>query len=106
MGMTFSTSIKSYADCFDLFDRALASPLGIRNRCEGPGDANQLRGRLHYARNLQRKESRSIYDSDAPEYDTSAYDPLLVRIRESDGAWWVYIEHRRVAGEVQELAAE
>ena len=104
--MTFSTSIKSYADCFDLLDQALASNLGIRNRCDGPGDANQLRGRLHYARNLHRKESREIYEPDDPNYDISVYDPLVVKIREADGAWWVYIEHRRVAGEVQELAAE
>ena len=104
--MTFSTSIKSYADCFDLFDQALASPLGIRNHCDDYGVANQLRGRLHYARNLLRKESRRLYEPENPDYDKWAYDPLLVRIRESDGAWWVYIEHRRVAGEIQELAAE
>jgi hypothetical protein len=104
--MSTSTSKSAYADCFDLFDRALAAPRGIRNRCEDDGVAYQLRGRLHTARKLSRLEAFEIYEADDPLYGQSPYDHLVVKIKEAEGGWWVYIEPRRVVGEVQELAAE
>ena len=104
--MTVSTSRRAYADCYDLFDRALAAPLGIRNRCTDPGQANHLRVRLHQARILLRRESLSIYAEEDPNHGASPYDSLMVRIREADDSWWVYIEPRAVNGAIEELAAE
>jgi len=103
--MTTSTSKSSYGDCFDLFDRALESSHGIRNRCDSEGAAKHLRQRLNYARTLSRRESREIYAEDHPSFGISPYDPFMVLVKNVDGAWWVYIEPRVVRGEVEELGA-
>ena len=78
--MTVSTSRRAYKDCYDLFDRALAAPCDIRNRCTDPGQANHLRVRLHQARILLRRESLSIYAEEDPNHGASPYDSLIVRI--------------------------
>lgn len=104
--MTISTSRASYTDCFALFDRAIESPRGIRNRCTDRGNAKHLQQRLNYARQLARRESRSIYDEASPLYDISPYDPYMVRVFEDAGSWWVYIEPRVVNGLVEELPEE
>ena len=104
--MTYSTSRSAYEDCFDIFDRALASPKGIRVDGKGRGPAHHLAGRLQYARILSRAESREVNEPSAPGYGVSPYDSLIVRMpREEDGRWWVYIEPRAVEGEIQELGA-
>jgi hypothetical protein len=103
--MTISTSRTAYSDCFDLFDRALDSPRGIRNRCRDAGAANHLKVRLHYARTLSRREAREVYAEDDPAFGVSPYDPFVVRVRAIEGVWWVYIEPRAVQGEVEELGA-
>lgn len=104
--MTVSTSRKAYKDCYDLFDRALAAPLGIRNRCTDPGQANHLRVRLHQARILLRRESLSIYAEEDPNHGASPYDSLIVRIKDVDGHWWVYLEPRMMNGVVEELTED
>ena len=104
--MTVSTSKSAYLDCYDLLDRALDSPIGIRNRCANRGMAHNLRTRLHYARAISRRESLHIYAPDHPQHGTSPYDPLVIRIQHDDSGWWIYIEPRMVQGEVEELAAE
>ena len=106
--MTVSTSRRAYQDCYDYFDRALAAEakLGIRIKQADPGQANHLRVRLHQARILLRRESLSIYAEEDPNHGASPYDSLMVRIREADDSWWVYIEPRVVNGLIEELAAE
>ena len=104
--MTVSTSKSAYLDCYDLFDRALDSAIGIRNRCANRGMANNLRTRLHYARAISRRESLEIYAADHPAHGTSPYDSLVVRIQQNKDGYWIYIEPRMVHGEVEELAAE
>lgn len=103
--MTTSTSKSAYTDCFELFDRAIESPKGIRNRCRDQGAANHLRVRLNSARILSRRESREIYVEDHPAFGISPYDPLVVRVCYRDSSWWIYIEPRAIQGEVEELGA-
>jgi len=104
--MVTSLAKNAYQDCFDLLDHALESPAGIRNGPFDTGGAHQLRTRLNQARVLSRQDARLIYQDDDPKWNTSAYDPLVIRIKEIDEQYWVYIEPRKVAGQVQELAAE
>jgi hypothetical protein len=104
--MSVSNSKSSYLDCYELFDRALDSEIGIRKKCISRGMANNLRTRLHYARAISRRESLEIYAADHPQHGQSSYDPLVIRVQEDDEGWWIYIEPRRVDGEVEELAAE
>jgi hypothetical protein len=103
--MVTSTSRNAYEDCFDLLDQALASPAGIRNGPFDTGGARQLRVRLHYARTLERQDARLIYEPEDPKWNTSPHDSLVIRIKEIDEEYWVYIEPRKVAGKVEELKA-
>ena len=103
--MTLSPSRAAYEDCFELLDQALAGD-GIRVSAEDSGAAQHLFMRLHYARTLSRDESRKLYEPEHPEFGISAYDGLIVRRpREREGRWWVYIEPRKVTGQVEELKA-
>lgn len=101
--MTTSISRAAYSDCFDLFDRALANPDGIRYRCPTHGKANHLKTRLHYARVLDRREKMEIYLPDDPSHGVSPYDSLVVSVAHDDQ--WVYIQPRTMEGEIEELGA-
>lgn len=111
--MTSSNSRGAYADCFELFDRALDSPKGIRVAIgTGPdavGPATHLRQRLNKARVLDRDAMRRIYEHTDPKHGVSPYDTLVVRILSSTEddlvKWWIYIVHRKVTQEVEELGA-
>lgn len=104
--MPASNSKGAYSDCFELFDRALEKGR-IRVGYPTKGEAHQLLSRLQYCRVLDREESQRIYEADHPQWGTSAYDSLIVRIpREEEGKWWVYIEPRIITGQIEELAAE
>jgi len=105
--MPSSNSRTAYEDCFDLWNRALDSPRGIQVLISDFGAARHLRTRLHYARSLDRAQSREVYEVEDPQYGTSPFDPLVVRFREHDGRCWVRIEHRTVnLADVQEIVAE
>ncbi len=99
--MPLNTSRLAYEDCYELLNRAMAAPNGIRAACgvgdDGIGVAYYLRTRLHYARTLARRESMQIYEETDPEYGISPYDHLVIKIKDGDGQWWVYIEPRRIS---------
>lgn len=107
--MPASQSRAAYEDCFDYLDQALAQPDGIRvsvgldDDDDSPGKAKQLQVRLHYARSLDRRDSKIIYPKDDPNHGTSVYDPLIVKIRQSDGEIWVYIEPRTAKAKVEAI---
>lgn len=104
--MTVSTSKAAYEDCYDIFDRALASANGIRVEANDKGSAHHLCTRLNYSRILSRKESREIHEFGTPGFGISAYDNLVIRQPKfEDDRWWVYIEPRRVSGRIEELRA-
>lgn len=104
--MTTSNSRSAYVDCFDLYDRALASSFGIRVPFPARGPAQQMYVRMHSARLLSRREAEEVYAEDDPAYGISPYDILIVRQPRLDqGKWWLYVEPRLVQGEIEELGA-
>lgn len=91
--MPLSTSRAAYQDCYDIYDRALADPKGIRVLCTTHSKAQNLRHRMNYARQLQRRESQEIYNVGDPQFGISPYDSFRNAIRDdSEGNWWVYVE--------------
>lgn len=92
--MTAPTTRLSYGDAYDALERAKDDPKGIRVRFKDNAAAQTFRSRLHYARQVDRRDNLQICSEDEPLYGRSVYDTLVVRIKEdTEGAWWVYIEH-------------
>lgn len=93
--MSQINSLLAYTDCERLFAAALADPKGAR-ACVGTQDqCINLRTRMHYFRNLDRKANHNIYPTDHMLHGTSLYDPLVVRMfPDEDGKWWVYVQPR------------
>ena len=92
--MTLPTSLLSYAAEIDAMEKAMESDMGIRIRMRNWEHANFFRMRLHYARTLDRKQNKEIYQetSDHKMYGCSQYDPLFAKIRYIDGVCWLYLE--------------
>lgn len=95
--MTAPTTRLSYGDAYDALDRAKDDPKGIRLRFDDWASACTFRSRLHNARSVDRRDNTTIYELGDPLYGRSAYDTLIVRIKEdTDGHHWVYIEHTSI----------
>lgn len=106
--MSVTQSKAAYQDCFDYFDRALEAKLGIRVAMRNPSEANNLRMRMNRARQISRQEMNAIHERgfDHPEFSTSPYDALVLKVREKpEGDWWLYIEPRK-SFEIEELTDE
>lgn len=104
--MSISTAKSAYRDCFEIFDQALEADRGIRIGNDDKGAAMQLVTRLQYARTLDRRDSREMYNQGDPGYNTSVYDSLVIRRpRLEDDMWWVYIERRAFGGVIEILGA-
>src|SRR5882672_4516412 len=95
--MVTSTSRLAYSDCFDLMDKAIADPKGIKVKFAQGEDAWHFRIRLHTARKIDRNDNRDIYDQGHPMHGRSVYDQLTMRIRLEDrsnlsGIAWLRLE--------------
>lgn len=84
--MAFSNSVFSYEDIRQLFDKALASERGLRIKLNKTGAAHNLRQRMSYYRQLDRRENKKIYQPDNPLWGRSQYDVLILKITEADAA--------------------
>lgn len=94
--MSQINSILAYGDCQKLFEAALADPKGAR-ACLGTYEAcMNMRTRMHYFRNLDRKANQATYPEGHMLHGTSIYDPYVVRdpIKDEDDKWWLYVEPR------------
>jgi hypothetical protein len=93
--MSLPNSLRAYADCVVLYDRAMADDKGAR-ACLGTHDAClNMRTRMHYYRNLDRGANANTYPSDHPSHGTSVYDDLVIQIfPDEDGQYWLYISKR------------
>jgi hypothetical protein len=80
----FSNSIFSYQDIRELFDRALMSERGLRVRLKTKGAANNLRQRMSYYRQLDRRENKKVYTENDPMHGRSQYDILILKLTEPD----------------------
>jgi hypothetical protein len=95
--MSLSNSRLSYSDCFDLLDRALDEPRGIRAEVPSMNAAVYLRMRIHHARTIDRAENKVTYpDPDHPHHGRSPYDVLVIRLEDGDPSAWVYIDKQIV----------
>ncbi len=90
--MTFSASRLAFADCFKLFDDAVASEKGIKFRVKNRRHAYHYRNRLNHARRLDRRDNLDTYtDLSHPLHGRSVYDGLTV-VMHFDSSWWLMIE--------------
>ena len=93
--MSQINSLRAYTDCQRLFDSALADPKGARARIGTWEQCVNMRTRMHYFRNLDRKANSQTYPADHPSHGVSIYDPYVVRLLpDEDGEWWVYVQPR------------
>lgn len=91
--MAISNSRFSYGDCYDLMDKALADPKGIRIKFESWGDALHFRLRLHTARRIDRTDNLEVFPAEHAMHGKSPYDPLIMRIKgTADGTTWLRLE--------------
>jgi hypothetical protein len=90
--MVTSTSRLAYSDCFDLMDKAIADPKGIKIKFAAGEDAWHFRIRLHTARKIDRLDNKDIYDQGHPMHGRSVYDQLTMRIRKTSDFAWLRLE--------------
>lgn len=103
--MTISTSRLSYLDCFEIFDRAIDDPQGLRIRLDSINDATFLRMRMHTARKLDRKRNEEIYEPGEPMHGCSVYDKLILRIRQHPDGAYLYVQQISIhLGEIELLS--
>jgi hypothetical protein len=105
--MTAASTRLSYLDAYEALDRAKDDSKGIRVKFSSISEAQTFRARLNYARVIDRRDNCSIYTENDPLYGRSVYDPLMARIRQdTEGGWWVYIEHTNLEERVVESLGE
>lgn len=105
--MTAPTTRLSYGDAYEALDLAKDDAKGIRLKQKDYASAATFRSRIHYARQVDRKDNLDIYDPGDPLFGRSVYDTLVVRLKQdTEGEWWVYIEHATIANMVVESLSE
>ena len=90
--MALSLDRKAYADCFEIFDRAIASKKGIRVFRESKAGAYYLRNRLNRARALDTELNRRVYHAqpDHPLFGSSEYYKVAIGVGfDEERARWV-----------------
>lgn len=94
--MSQINSLLAYGDCQRLFEAALADPKGARALIGTYEQCMNMRTRMHYFRNLDRKANHATYPEGHMLHGTSRFDPLVVRdpVRDEDNRWWIYVEPR------------
>ena len=103
--MTVSNSLLSYQDCTKLLEAAMEDTLGARLKVRDMDEAYFQRGRIHYCRKLWRKENAVIYEPGHAMHGRTIFDALVVRIRNVDGEFYIYLERTdEIRGEVEGLS--
>lgn len=95
--MTISDSRLAFADCEAIWEKAWKTDTGVRVHVVDYNSAVHLRMRLHQCRKIDRRENRAIYPEGVPMHGGSAWDAFVVRLKEIDGEFWVYIEKQSAA---------
>ena len=105
--MAVSTSRLTFSDCFDLLERAINDPKGVRIKFKTYEDAFTFRLRIHKARQLDRGENRDIYEEGHKLYGHSVYDQISCKIRKFDSGAWLRLERiDAVEYQVESLSEE
>jgi hypothetical protein len=92
----------AYAALYEVWDRAIEDPIGVRVRFTDHGSATQYRLQLHKARRADRELNQQIYEPEHELFGRSIYDQMIVRIKPENGFWYVMIE--RFSGEIESLS--
>lgn len=91
--MSIPTNRMSYSDIYEIFDKAMDDPAGIRIPFETQALARHYQMRMHNARAIDRRENKDIHKPGDPLYGQSVYDTLQIRIRlAEDGTFFIYVE--------------
>lgn len=91
--MTLSNARNAFLDCFNVYDKALQDPKGVRVRFGTEQAATYFRMRMHHARQLDRTANSVIYaDPVHPMHGKSPFDVLSCRLRTDGEAFYVYVE--------------
>lgn len=93
--MSLIQSRQAYSDCREVFDKAIEDSEGVRVPMSTYNDAIYFRMRMHQARAIDRRDNKELY-RDQPDhqlYNASQYDRLVVRVKNVDDRWYVYVEH-------------
>jgi len=106
--VTLPTSIQAYSDCYDVFERAKADPVGIRVWVgEREKDAVYLRSRMHYYRSLLRDQNAILFPKGHPMHGCCEYDVFVLRpVQDTEGDWWLYIEANIISADRIESLSE
>lgn len=104
--MTLSDSRLAYQDCLDAMDRALEDQKGARIPMPDYDAAQRFRARLHQARVLDRRANKRIYAEDHAMYGCSIYDEIVVRIKKTKTAVYIYLEKQSLVKEDIEALSE
>jgi hypothetical protein len=106
--MSASNDYPAYADCFEFFDRALASARGVRVLFSTHTQAVAFRFRMNRARALDRIRNQRIYASepDHPNYGHSVYASILIVINYDDERDVYLMELRKVEAAIADLIVE
>lgn len=103
--MSVPTTPRAYDDCFEVYDKALADPIGIRVKMKDFDAANHFRQRMHSARKIDRQRNAFTYEMDHPMFNASAWDCLYLTIEhDHDAGHFVYIRKRPVPQEIERLS--
>lgn len=102
--MTLSNSHLAYQDCYDLFQAAYEDAVGIRIKVADGKSAERLRARLNQARVIERTANRRAYEPGHALHGATAYDFLVVQIRNTADGWYVYISRVQPPTQVESLS--
>lgn len=90
--MSLTTAPAAYADCYRLYELAVATPGGIRTPFPTREAASYFQMRMSQARVLLRNQSKRAFAPGHPAYDKSEFDAYKVQVLpDVDGEFWVYI---------------
>jgi hypothetical protein len=90
--MVVSTSRLAFSDCFDLMEKAINDPKGIRVKFATYEDAFNFRLRLHSARKIDRRDNLDSYPEGHAMCGRSVYDQITCRIKRFEGGAWLRLE--------------
>lgn len=105
--MTLPTSLQSYSDCLDFFERIVDDPEGGRVAIGTYEAAHHFRHRCNQARRLHREQNKKVHAEGLPFHGASEYDPLMLSLaQDTTGEWWVYARRMKLAPDQVELLSE
>lgn len=78
--MTIPQNRGAYRDIYEILDKSLEDPRGIRLPFNTNADAKTQQMRFNMARVIDRRDNARVYDKDNPMHGQSVYDGLSFRI--------------------------